>query len=206
MGYGLRYQYGMFRHSIEDGWQRERRDNWSAVSDPWEVACPNEIVEIKLGCSFEMHRGSFQAVPGRPSTVIGVPFDRAVVGYGGKTINTLRLWNAASHDYFQFEEFSRGDFVGAQVGSIAAHTLTRVLYLMTPPRWGRSCALCRSIFLLPARSPISCVGFDATMPTGVVFLTRLRFNSTIRIPHWQYPSSCAFCWMMHISNGTRPGI
>ena len=60
--------------------------------------------------------------------MIGVPFDRPVVGYGGKTINTLRLWSAASHDYFDFQEFSGGDFVGALVGSLAAHTLTRVLY------------------------------------------------------------------------------
>src|SRR5712671_2188968 len=91
MGYGLRYEYGMFRQSIEDGWQREHPDNWLRRHDPWEVARHNEAVEVKLSCSFEMHGGSLQAVP-RPSTLIGIPFDRPVVGYGGKTINTLRLW------------------------------------------------------------------------------------------------------------------
>ncbi len=128
MGYGLRYEYGMFRQSIEDGWQREHPDNWLRRHDPWEVERPNETVEIKLGSSFKMHHGILETVAGRPSTLIGVPFDRPVVGYGGKTINTLRLWSAASHDYFDFQEFSGGDFVGALVGSLAAHTLTRVLY------------------------------------------------------------------------------
>ena len=128
MGYGLRYEYGMFRQSIEDGWQREHPDNWLRRDDPWEVARPKETVEIKLGSSFEMQRGHLEIVPGRASTVIGVPYDRPVVGYGGETINTLRLWSAASHDYFDFQEFSSGDFVGALVGSLAANTLTRVLY------------------------------------------------------------------------------
>src|ERR1700746_2039397 len=86
-GYGLRYKYGMFRQSIEDGWQREYPDHWLQRYDPWEVARPEETVEVKLSCSFEMHGGILRAVPNRPSTLIGVPFDRPVVAYGGKTIN-----------------------------------------------------------------------------------------------------------------------
>jgi len=148
MGYGLRYQYGMFRQAIEGGWQRERPDNWLSHPDPWEVARPNETVDIKLGCSFEMHGGSLQAVPGRPSTIVGIPFDRAIVGYGGKTINTLRLWNGASHDYFQFEEFSRGHFVGAQVGSLAAHSLTRVLYPDDSTELGQALRFVQEYFLV----------------------------------------------------------
>jgi len=128
VGYGLRYKYGMFRQSIEDGWQRECPDHWLQRYDPWEVARPEETVEVKLSCSFEMHGGILRAVPNRPSTLIGVPFDRPVVAYGGKTINTLRLWGAATHDDFDFQEFSRGDFLGALVGSVAARTLTQVLY------------------------------------------------------------------------------
>ena len=106
MGYGLRYEYGMFRQSIEDGWQREHPDNWLRQHDPWEVARPHEAVEIKLRSSVRMHRGTLEIVPGHPSTLIGIPFDRPVVGYGGKTINTLRLWAAASPHYFDFQEFS----------------------------------------------------------------------------------------------------
>ena len=128
MGYGLRYEYGVFKQSIEDGWQRELPDNWLRRPDPWEVVRPHETVEVKLNCSFELHAGALRAVPGRPSSLIGIPFDRPVVGYGGRTINTLRLWAAAAHDYFNFQEFSSGDFVGALAATLEAESLTRVLY------------------------------------------------------------------------------
>src|SRR5690349_8706378 len=128
MGYGLRYEYGIFKQTIQDGWQLEEPDNWLRRQDPWEVARPNETVEVKLNCSIELHGGSFHPVPGRPSVLIGTPFDRPVVGYDGKTINTLRLWAAAAPDYFDFQEFSRGDFVEALAGTLAAENLTRVLY------------------------------------------------------------------------------
>ncbi len=128
MGYGLRYEYGIFKQSIEDGWQHELPDNWLRRPDPWEVSRLHETVEVKLNCSFEIRGGTLRAVAGRPSTLIGVPFDRPVVGYGGKTINTLRLWAAAAHDYFDFQEFSSGDFVGALAETLQAESLTRVLY------------------------------------------------------------------------------
>src|SRR6202008_3023196 len=120
MGYGLRYEYGIFKQSVQDGWQLEKPDNWLRRPDPWEIARLEETVEIKLNCSFQLHGGSLRAVPGRPSSLIGVPFDRPVVGYGGKTINTLRLWAAATPDYFDFQEFSSGDFVAALAESLAA--------------------------------------------------------------------------------------
>jgi len=128
MGYGLRYEYGIFKQSIQDGWQRELPDNWLRRPDPWEVARPNETVEVKLNCSFEISGGTLRAVTGHQSSLIGIPFDRPVVGYGGKTINTLRLWAAAAHDYFNFQEFSSGDFVGALAETLQAESLTRVLY------------------------------------------------------------------------------
>jgi starch phosphorylase len=96
--------------------------------DPWEVARLKESVEIKLNCAFELHNGVLRMVPGQPSSIIGIPFDRPVVGYGGKTINTLRLWAAAVPDYFDFQRFSGGDFVAAMAGTLAAESLTRVLY------------------------------------------------------------------------------
>src|SRR5499427_3271206 len=148
MGYGLRYEYGIFKQSVEDGWQRECPDNWLRRNDPWEVPRLNETVEIKLSCSFEMRGGRLQAVPGRPSTLIGVPFDRPVIAYGGKTINTLRLWGAATHDYFDFQEFSSGDFVGALVGALAAHTLTRVLYPDDSTELGQALRFVQEYFLV----------------------------------------------------------
>jgi starch phosphorylase len=128
MGYGLRYDYGMFRQSIRDGWQAEQPDHWLARPDPWEVARPNEAVEVKLNVSFEISGGALRVVQGRPSSLIGIPYDRPVVGYGGKTINTLRLWAAKAPHDFDFAQFNSGDFVGALAETLTAETFTRVLY------------------------------------------------------------------------------
>ncbi len=98
MGYGLRYEYGMFKQSICNGWQQERPDNWLRRPDPWEVARPHERVELRLNCSLEVRGGALHPVSDEPSILIGIPFDRPVVGYGGKTINTLRLWAGAAPD------------------------------------------------------------------------------------------------------------
>ena len=127
-GYGLRYEYCMFKQSIVDGWQKENPDNWLRYADPWEIARLHERVEIKLNVSFKLQEGNFQVIPNRPSSLIGIPFDRPVVGYGGKTINTLRLWAAAASDYFDLEKFDTGDFVGALGETLQAESLTRVLY------------------------------------------------------------------------------
>ena len=127
-GYGLRYEYGIFRQEIDNGWQIERPDPWLLRPDPWEVVRPRETVHVPIACSFALEAGRLRVVRDRPSCLLGVPYDRPVVGYGGKTINSLRLWGAASPDYFDFGEFSTGDFVGALVDRMAAETVTRVLY------------------------------------------------------------------------------
>ncbi|HST12271.1 MAG TPA: glycogen/starch/alpha-glucan phosphorylase [Terriglobales bacterium] len=148
MGYGLRYEYGIFKQSIQDGWQVEKPDNWLRRHDPWEVARPQDAVEIKLNCSFELHGGSLRAIPGRLSTLIGIPFDRPVVGYGGKTVNTLRLWAAAAPDYFDFQEFSSGDFVAALAESLAAESATRVLYPDDSTGLGQALRFAQEYFLV----------------------------------------------------------
>ena len=128
MGYGLRYEYGMFRQAFHDGWQQELPDNWLSRQDPWEVARPHEKVEVKLNCSYQVRGGHLRAIVGKPSSLIGIPYDRPVVGYGGRTVNTLRLWAAGATDYFDFQEFSHGEFVGAVAEALEAASLTRVLY------------------------------------------------------------------------------
>jgi len=148
IGYGLRYEYGIFRQSIRNGWQQETPDNWLRAPDPWEVARPNEKVEVNLACSFELSEGSLRPVPGRPSTLIGIPYDRPVIGYGGSTINTLRLWAAAAPDYFNFEEFSHGDFVEAFTQTLSAETLTRVLYPDDSDFRGQALRLLQEYFLV----------------------------------------------------------
>ena len=128
MGYGLRYEYGMFKQTIRDGWQMEQPDHWLRRPDPWEIVRPHERVGVRFNCGFEIRDGSLRAVLGRTSSLIGIPYDRPVVGYDGKTVNTLRLWAAAAPDYFDFKEFSSGDFVGAMAETLTAESLTRVLY------------------------------------------------------------------------------
>jgi starch phosphorylase len=148
MGYGLRYEYGIFKQIIRDGWQQEQPDNWLRRPDPWEVARPHERVEIKLNCSFELHDGVLRAVPHTHSILYGIPYDRPVVGYNGSTINTLRLWAAASSDYFDFQKFSSGDFVGALTDTLAAESLTRVLYPDDSTSMGKALRLMQQYFLV----------------------------------------------------------
>jgi len=148
MGYGLRYEYGMFRQSLENGWQREQPDNWLRRPDPWEVARPDEKVEIALNCSFEIRKGVLVPVFDRPSTLLGLPFDRPVVGHGGKTINTLRLWAAAAPDSFDFQAFSHGEFVSAVAETLAAESLTRVLYPDDSTARGQALRFVQEYFLV----------------------------------------------------------
>jgi starch phosphorylase len=148
MGHGLRYEYGIFQQRFSNGWQEERPDNWLRQPDPWEVHRPHEKVEIRLNCSFEVHEGSLRAVAGRPSTLLGIPYDRPVVGYGGRTINTLRLWAAGAADYFNFRDFSAGDFVSALAGTLAAESLTRVLYPDDSTMQGHALRFVQEYFLV----------------------------------------------------------
>ncbi len=148
MGYGLRYEYGMFRQSIRDGWQHEQPDNWLRRPDPWEVAKPLEQVEIRLGCSFEVRGGTLGVRSGEPSTLLGIPYDRPVVGYGGNTINTLRLWAAAAPDVFDFQAFSAGEFVSALAERLSAESLTRVLYPDDSTSLGQGLRFVQEYFLV----------------------------------------------------------
>ena len=147
-GYGLRYEYGMFRQSIAGGWQKENGDNWLRERDPWEIARPTERVEVKLNCSIQVRGGQFEVVLNRPSSLYGIPYDRPVVGYGGKTINTLRLWAAAAPDYFDFQEFGGGDFIGALGETLEAESLTRVLYPDDSTTMGRRLRFVQEYFLV----------------------------------------------------------
>jgi glycogen phosphorylase len=148
MGYGLRYEYGIFKQSIKDGWQYEQPDNWLRRPDPWEVARPQDMVEVKLNCSFEIHGGSLRVITGQPSSLLGIPHDRPIVGYGGTTINTLRLWAAAAPDYFDFQRFSSGDFVGALAETLTAESLTRVLYPDDSTSMGQGLRFVQEYFLV----------------------------------------------------------
>jgi glycogen phosphorylase len=148
IGYGLRYDFGIFRQDFKNGYQVEHPDNWLSRPDPWEVARPTEKVNVPLASSFESHGGQIAVLRGNPMHLFGVPYDRPVVGYGGKTINTLRLWQAATPDIFDFGEFSGGDFFGAVSDKVLAESITRVLYPDDSTPRGRSLRFLQEYFLV----------------------------------------------------------
>jgi glycogen phosphorylase len=148
MGYGLRYEYGMFRQGLKDGWQVERPDNWLRHPDPWEVVRPSERVEVRIHCKYEIVEGRLRAIPGHPSSLYGIPYDRPVVGYGGKNVNTLRLWAAGAPDAFDLQMFSAGNFVGALAATLAAESLTRVLYPDDSTHAGQALRFVQEYFLV----------------------------------------------------------
>jgi glycogen phosphorylase len=148
MGYGLRYNYGMFRQEIENGHQVEHPDNWLHHPDPWEVTQPRDTVEVRVNATVHLQDGVERLLADKPSVLLGIPFDRPVVGYGGKTINTLRLWEAGTPNAFDFGEFSSGDFVGAVHQKIMAENLTYVLYPDDSTEAGRGLRFAQEYFLV----------------------------------------------------------
>lgn len=146
-GYGLRYQDGTFRQLLRDGVQHERPDAWLTRPDPWEIARPEEAVEVHLGCSYRLEDGHLRRVAGAPARIVGVPFDRPVIGYDSPAVATLRLWSAAPATTFDFQRFSAGDFVGALLDPLAAKTLTLVLYPDDRTAEGRELRLVQEFFL-----------------------------------------------------------
>jgi starch phosphorylase len=148
IGYGLRYEYGIFRQSVRDGYQLEQPDNWLRRPDPWEVTRPGKLFAVPLNASFDLKGSAIHITPNRPSTLLGMPYDRPVVGYGARCVNTLRLWAAAAPESFDFAEFSQGDFVGAVIQNLAAESLTRVLYPDDSTEAGRTLRFLQQYFLV----------------------------------------------------------
>jgi len=148
MGYGLRYEYGMFKQSLQNGYQVEKPDHWLRRPDPWEVARPGKTIRVPLGATIQMQAGRLRFIPGKPSSLLGIAYDRPVVGYAGKCVNTLRLWAAVAPESFDFADFSAGDFVGAVLGNVAAESLTRVLYPDDSTEEGRALRFLQEYFLV----------------------------------------------------------
>jgi glycogen phosphorylase len=130
IGYGLRYDFGIFKQRIVNGYQVEQPDEWLKLGCPWEIAHP----EFSFPVQFE---GRVETMPGSngkewrwldAKTVIGMPYDLPVVGFGGNTVNTLRLWSAKADEEFDLEDFNRGEYVDAVANKVLAENLTKVLY------------------------------------------------------------------------------
>jgi glycogen phosphorylase len=148
IGYGLRYEYGIFRQVIRDGSQTEQPDNWLRNQDPWEIARPSRVYSVPLNAAVEMHGSELRFTPNRPGRLLGMAYDRPVVGYGANCVNTLRLWAAAAPESFDFAEFSHGDFVGSVIANVAAESVTRVLYPDDSTQAGRTLRFVQQYFLV----------------------------------------------------------
>jgi starch phosphorylase len=131
LGYGIRYEFGIFHQEIVDGWQVEKTDKWLRFGNPWEVARPEWAVEIKLGGHTERYTDEHGRVRVRwiPHRIVnGVPYDTPILGYRVNTANTLRLWRAEAPESFDFAVFNRGDYYGAVNQKVSSENLTKVLY------------------------------------------------------------------------------
>ena len=131
IGYGIRYEFGIFDQDIRDGWQVEITDKWLRNGNPWEVVRPMASVEVNLGGYTRRYtdaKGKYKVdwVPER--TVIGVPYDTPIPGYNNNTANNLRLWKAESPEMLNLEAFNHGDYVGAVSQKIASETISKILY------------------------------------------------------------------------------
>jgi starch phosphorylase len=131
IGYGIRYEYGIFDQEIVDGWQKEISDRWLHPGNPWEIKKPDFACDIGFGGHTETYhdKNGNQRVRWVPARIItGIPYDTPVPGYKVNNVNLLRLWSAEAHTSFDFEDFNTGDYYGAVEDKIQAETITKVLY------------------------------------------------------------------------------
>ncbi len=131
IGYGIRYEFGIFSQQIVDGWQVETPDNWLRAGNPWEIPRPEITYSIGLGGHTEPtadERGGFRVrwVPGR--VVVGVAHDTPVAGLRDGAANLMRLWKAEASESFDFRAFNLGDYVGAVHSKVLSENITKVLY------------------------------------------------------------------------------
>jgi starch phosphorylase len=129
-GYGIRYEFGIFDQLIRDGWQVEQPDEWLRNGNPWEVRRPEYTVTVKFGGRTERYEED-----GKPrvrwvdtSKVMGVPFDTPIAGFGGRTVNNLRLWRARASAEFDLQMFNQGDYEKAVLDKTLSETISAVLY------------------------------------------------------------------------------
>ncbi|MEB3278631.1 MAG: glycogen/starch/alpha-glucan phosphorylase [Lyngbya sp.] len=131
VGCGLRYEFGIFHQTIQDGWQAEIPDKWLRFGNPWEIARPDQFVEVKYGGHTEMYhddKGHFRVRWIPSTTAIGIPYDTPVPGYDTNTVNPLRLWRAEASDDFNFDAFNAGNYDGAVAEKMRSETISKVLY------------------------------------------------------------------------------
>ena len=153
IGYGIRYEFGIFHQNIRHGWQVEIPDQWLKFGTPWELQRREEAVEIKLGGYTEGYhdqKGHFRVswIPNR--TVIAIPFDVPVPGYNTNTVNVLRLWKSEASDAFDFDAFNEGNYDRAVEEKMVSETISKVLYPNDNTPQGRELRLEQQYFFVSA--------------------------------------------------------
>jgi len=151
LGYGIRYEFGIFDQAIVDGWQVEKTDKWLRFGNPWEIARPEWAMQVKLGGHTEQYadeggRLRVRWVPAK--VVLGVPYDTPILGYRTHTANTLRLFRAEAPESFDFAVFNRGDYYGAVDQKVRSENLTKVLYPNDEQMQGKALRLEQQYFLV----------------------------------------------------------
>ncbi len=149
IGYGIHYEHGLFRQEIRDNQQIERPDSWRDYGNPWEICRPESIQEIPLYGYVETKYNSDGGIQKEwhPGMIVkGVPWDVPVVGYGGKTVNVLRLWQSEASDYFNWDVFNAGGYVDAQRENVQAETISKVLYPNDETEAGKELRLIQQYF------------------------------------------------------------
>ena len=130
-GYGINYEYGLFRQEIDGGDQKEKPDNWLAVRTPWQIERPEEACLVPVYGRIEHgvdRSGNYNPMWLDWQLLVGIPYDVLVVGYGGRTVNRLRLFSARSSHDFDMQIFNDGDYLRAVEQKIASETISKVLY------------------------------------------------------------------------------
>jgi starch phosphorylase len=131
IGYGIRYEYGIFDQLIRDGWQVETADKWLRLGNPWALERPEDSYEVKMGGRTETRtdaQGKLHVnwIPGR--MVRGVPYDTPILGYRTNTANTMRLWSAQAVEGFDFGTFNTGNYFGAVADKVSSESISKILY------------------------------------------------------------------------------
>ena len=130
IGYGIRYEFGIFDQALRDGWQMELTDKWLRLGNPWEIPRPEIVFDVKFGGRTEGYDQDGQhRVRWRPDRVVrGTAFDTPVLGYRVNTVNLLRLWKAEAAESFDFQAFNVGNYYGAVLEKVISENITKVLY------------------------------------------------------------------------------
>jgi len=151
IGYGIRYEFGIFDQEIHDGWQTEITDKWLRNGNPWEIAKPDVAYYVNWGGRTETYRDEAGTVRVRwvPNRVVkGVAYDTPIQGYGVNTCNTLRLWSAEAVESFDFQAFNTGDYYQAVNEKLVSETVTKVLYPNDEPEIGKRLRLAQQHFFV----------------------------------------------------------